>query len=76
MCSICFRSHGWDVEVIDDLSSGKRTNLPPDAVLHVVDIRSPEGARIVRDGTFDTLIHLAAQMDVRRSVADPYSTRA
>jgi UDP-glucose 4-epimerase len=66
-----FLASGWDVEIIDDLSSGKRANLPDTARLHVVDIRSPEAARIVRDGAFDALIHLAAQMDVRRSVADP-----
>jgi UDP-glucose 4-epimerase len=66
-----FSANGWDVEVIDDLSSGKRANLPDDATLHVVDIRSGEAARIVRDGKFDVIVHLAAQMDVRRSVADP-----
>lgn len=66
-----FLDDGWTVEIIDDLSSGKRDNVPPAALLHVVDIRSPDAALIVEQGAFDAVVHLAAQMDVRRSVADP-----
>lgn len=61
----------YDVEVIDDLSTGHRANLPGKAVLHETSISSPEAARIVRDGAFDVVVHLAAQIDVRKSVADP-----
>jgi UDP-glucose 4-epimerase len=56
---------------VDDLSSGRRENVPAGATLHVLDIRSADAARLVREGAFDVLVHLAAQMDVRRSVADP-----
>ena len=66
-----FLSRDWSVEIIDDFSSGKRENLPARAKLHELDVRSPEAARVVRDGGFDVVIHLAAQMDVRKSVADP-----
>ena len=66
-----FLSRGWSVEILDDFSSGKRENLPSDAALHELDVRSPDAARLVRDGAFDVVIHLAAQMDVRKSVADP-----
>jgi len=66
-----FLASGWSVDVIDNLSSGKRANLSPEATLHVCDIRSEEAARIVADGTFDALVHLAAQIDVRKSVDDP-----
>jgi len=66
-----FIDAGWSVEVVDDLSSGKRENLPPGARLHVQDIRTPEAAQLVEQGKFDAVVHLAAQMDVRRSVADP-----
>jgi UDP-glucose 4-epimerase len=64
-------AQGWTVEIIDDLSSGKRENVDSRARLHVLDIRSEQAAQVVEHGTFDALIHLAAQMDVRRSVADP-----
>lgn len=66
-----FLEQGWSVDVLDDLSTGRRENLPPAAVLHVMDVRSPEAAALVRDRRADVLVHLAAQMDVRKSVADP-----
>jgi UDP-glucose 4-epimerase len=66
-----FLSRGWSVDIIDDFSTGKRENLSAAANVHTLDIRSSEAARLVRDGAFDVVIHLAAQMDVRKSVADP-----
>lgn len=62
---------GWSVTVLDDLSSGKREQVPAAAQFVQADIRSAEAHALVRDGKFDLLCHLAAQMDVRRSVADP-----
>ena len=62
---------GQEVVIIDDLSTGKRSNIPAGAKFEQLDIRSPDAAMIVREGRFDTLVHLAAQMDVRKSVADP-----
>jgi UDP-glucose 4-epimerase len=64
-------AEGFEVEIIDDLSSGSRANAPSDAILHELDVAAPEAARIVRDGRFDAICHLAAQIDVRKSVADP-----
>ncbi|HEU4994693.1 MAG TPA: GDP-mannose 4,6-dehydratase [Gemmatimonadaceae bacterium] len=66
-----FLEDGWHVEIIDNLSTGKRENVPAAATFHQMDIRSADAARVVQEGAFDTLVHLAAQMDVRRSVADP-----
>ena len=64
-------AEGFVVEVIDDLSSGRRDNLGPDVVIHEMDVASPEAARVVREGGYDVICHLAAQIDVRKSVADP-----
>jgi len=66
-----FIANGWAVEIVDNLSSGKRSNVPAEATFHEIDIRSPEASRLVQEGTFDVIVHLAAQIDVRRSVADP-----
>jgi UDP-glucose 4-epimerase len=66
-----FIQEGYDVEIIDDLSSGNRANLPENAKFHEVSIASADAAHIVRDGAFDAVVHLAAQIDVRKSVADP-----
>lgn len=64
-------TEGYAVEIIDDLSTGNRANVPEDALLHEVSVTSSETSRIVRDGRFDVVVHLAAQIDVRKSVADP-----
>jgi len=66
-----FLRDGWSVEIIDDLSSGKRENVPAGATLHACDVRSAEAAALVADRDWRVIVHLAAQMDVRRSVADP-----
>ena len=66
-----FLDEGYEVEIIDDLSTGNRANSPANAVLHAISVTSPEAARVIRDGAFDVVVHLAAQIDVRKSVADP-----
>jgi len=66
-----FLDAGHEVWALDDLSSGLRENLRPEVRLVVADIRSPEAARLVESGGFEVMCHLAAQMDVRRSVSDP-----
>jgi len=62
---------GFDVAVIDNLSTGKRRNLPPDATFYETDIRDESVPGIFETEKPDYLFHLAAQMDVRKSVADP-----
>ena len=64
-------AQGHRVLIVDDLSSGRKENVPPRAEFHQLDIRSPEAASLIRDGGVELLVHHAAQMDVRRSVADP-----
>lgn len=66
-----FIEEGYDVEIVDDLSTGNRSNVPAKAVLHEVSVASSEIQRIVLQGEFDVVVHLAAQIDVRKSVADP-----
>ena len=62
---------GCRVHVMDDLSGGYRENVPEAATFHDLDIRSAEAAELFEEHRFAALCHLAAQMDVRRSVADP-----
>jgi UDP-glucose 4-epimerase len=64
-------AEGHRVMIVDDLSSGRRENVPAGAELAVVDVRSPEAAELVAGRGVEVLVHHAAQMDVRRSVADP-----
>lgn len=60
-----------EVVVIDDLSSGRRDYVNSSAKLYEVDISSEKIAEIFEQEKFDFVYHLAAQIDVRRSVADP-----
>ena len=62
---------GCEVAVIDDLSSGDRDNLSSSARLYELDIRSPEVRGVFATFRPDVLCHHAAQIDVRRSMADP-----
>ena len=66
-----FLSEGWEVTIVDDLSSGKRENVPAAARFHEIGVNSPDLVRLVTEQNFDVIAHLAAQMDVRKSVADP-----
>lgn len=66
-----FIAAGHDVVVIDSLVRGRREQVPSGATFHELDIRSPEAARLVREGGFSLVAHLAAQIDVRISVEDP-----
>ncbi|MCY4159225.1 MAG: NAD-dependent epimerase/dehydratase family protein [Bacteroidetes bacterium] len=64
-------NQGYSVEVLDDLSSGLRENVPQSVKLHVTDIQSPVAASLMKKNRYQVLVHHAAQMDVRRSVEDP-----
>ena len=66
-----FLAAGYEVVVMDDLSRGSRENVAAGASLQELDVRSPEAAALVAEGGFDVIAHLAAQIDVRRSVEDP-----
>jgi UDP-glucose 4-epimerase len=61
-------ARGDEVLVLDDLSSGKRENVPAGARLEEVDIREPLDSHFA--GT-EVCFHLAAQVDVRVSVDRP-----
>jgi len=66
-----FLEAGWDVAVLDDLSSGKRENVPPGARFYPVDVRSAAAHEVVSKERPLVICHQAAQIDVRRSMADP-----
>ena len=62
---------GHRVLIVDDLSGGRKENVPEGAELAVLDVRSDEAAQFLIDREVEILVHHAAQMDVRRSVEDP-----
>jgi UDP-glucose 4-epimerase len=62
---------GHDVVVVDNLVTGKRKNVPKAAQFYKLDIENPKLERIFRNERPSIVFHLAAQMNVRRSVEDP-----
>jgi UDP-glucose 4-epimerase len=63
-------ARGDETHVIDNFATGKRENLAPGATLHECDIREDLGSLFERIAP-DAVVHLAAQADVRVSVAEP-----
>ena len=71
-------AEGHDVDVIDDFSTGNLSNLAharanreSDLKIHQIDLRAPEVVDLIARRRPEVVFHLAAQMDVRVSVARP-----
>lgn len=62
---------GIEVHIIDNLLSGQKGNINPQAQLHVVDICSEEASKVIMNIRPDAFYHLAAQADVGKSVQYP-----
>jgi UDP-glucose 4-epimerase len=62
---------GAEVAVVDDLSRGRRHNVPDTADFHQLDIGDERLAALVASIAPEVVFHLAAQIDVRQSVVDP-----
>ena len=60
-----FLADGWSVTALDDLSSGRRGNVPPGAELVVEDIRSSVASELLADGG-----ELAIEHSVRGELPD------
>ncbi len=64
-------SAGAEVTVVDDLSRGRRTNVPAGVAFHELDILDERLPPLVASVAPEVVFHEAAQIDVRRSVAEP-----
>ncbi len=62
---------GHDVIIVDSLVTGRKSNLNPKARFYHLDIRDPKLREVFEAERPEVVDHHAAQMDVRRSVADP-----
>lgn len=62
---------GWEVSVLDDLSTGRRANVPNGVELLVGNLAEPGLQALLENVEFDLVNHHAAQIDVRVSVNDP-----
>lgn len=65
-----FIQKGFSVRVLDNLSTGRRTNLHPKAEFLLGDITNPSDVTRATQG-IDLVCHLAAQASVVKSMEDP-----
>lgn len=66
-----FLARGDDVLVVDDLSTGRRENVPENAAFERLDVADADALDRTFETGVDVVCHLAAQASVTVSVADP-----
>ena len=64
-------ARGDDVLVVDDLSTGSASNLPPDVELEEMDVASPRLVDVASAWRPEAVSHAAAQPSVPASMSDP-----
>ncbi len=64
-------AHGERAVVLDNLSTGRRENVPAGAVFYQRDLLDPGLAELLADERVDVVSHHAAQVNVRVSLEDP-----
>jgi UDP-glucose 4-epimerase len=62
---------GHRVVILDNLSSGKKENIPSKAVFYEMDLLDPQVEKLIRDEKIEVINHHAAQISVTHSVTDP-----
>ncbi|MHB8107542.1 MAG: NAD-dependent epimerase/dehydratase family protein [Candidatus Cryosericum sp.] len=65
-------AQGCTATAFDDLSSGRRENLRPEIALTEGDVRDRQAVGAAITDGVDCVFHLAAQIDVRRAIEDPW----
>jgi len=63
---------GHEVTIVDDLSTGKKCHVNRQARLVAMDVRDPNISTLFAESRFEVVNHLASQIDVRKSVQDPF----
>ncbi|MFH1789426.1 MAG: SDR family oxidoreductase [Candidatus Altiarchaeota archaeon] len=62
---------GFEVSVVDDLSTGSRKNLNSAVKFYETSICDPALSRVLSEVEPDVVVHQAAQINVRKSIEDP-----
>jgi UDP-glucuronate decarboxylase len=66
-----FRKEGYDVYIIDNMSSGNKQNINFKHKGYILSVEDSKCEEVFRSNRFDAVIHLAAQVDVATSLKDP-----
>lgn len=65
--------NGHEVDIIDNLSTGYRNNVPDGAEFFEISTDDAETKSLIERRNYDHICHYAAQIDLRKSTADPVS---
>jgi UDP-glucose 4-epimerase len=65
-------AEGDGVVIVDNLSTGKRSNVPPLATFVMADLAEPGTLELIPAGSYDGVVHLAAQSSGAIGQNDPY----
>ncbi len=69
---LAFQTAGYDLVVLDDLSSGHRDSLPPDVAFIEGDTGDQDlVTSVLKDHGVEAVVHFAGSIEVAESVADP-----
>ncbi|SNX52904.1 SDR family oxidoreductase [Thermoanaerobacterium sp. RBIITD] len=63
--------NGYDVVVVDNMSTGKKENINKRARFYNVDITDSNLYKVFENEKIDVVIHHAAQIDIQKSIKDP-----
>lgn len=66
-----YKSNGFEVIVVDNLTTGNLENIPNDIKFYEMDIRNPQFIEIILKEQPDIINHHAAQIDVQFSIQNP-----
>lgn len=67
----CLLLHGYEVIVVDNLTTGRKENLPAGVDLIKMDILDSQFISLVEQHNIDSIVHLAAQTLVDYSLKNP-----
>jgi len=65
---------GYNVVVIDNLSSGKKVSINPQAKFYEMDVRDSKISQVFQNENIETVFHLAAQPIVETAYENPFET--
>lgn len=66
-----FYREGHEVYILDNLSTGKKSNINFRHHSYLLHVEDEQCEQIFRTNKFDVVIHLAAQVDVEKSIENP-----
>lgn len=66
-----FHKEGYEIHILDNLSTGKKENITFKHKSYILSIDDPKCREVFNSFNFDIVVHLAAQVSVTQSIINP-----